>query len=79
MREWGRLLAGGKSELRKGGGWWEWKRLFLRHTQLGDLPGLEGQRRDRRMFEQRILKYVQLDIFEKQLYDYWGIYTKLIN
>ena len=32
------------------------------------------------MFEQRILKYVQLDIFEKfQLYDYWGIYTKLIN
>ena len=31
------------------------------------------------MFEQRILKYVQLDIFEEQLYDYWGIYTKLIN
>ena len=31
------------------------------------------------MFEQRILKYVQLDIFEKQLYDYWGIDTKLIN
>ena len=30
------------------------------------------------MFEQRILKYVHLDI-EKQLYDYWGIYTKLIN
>ena len=62
----------------KGGGWGEWIRLFLRHTQLGDLPGLEGQRRDRRMFEQRILKYVHLDI-EKQLYDYWGIYTKLIN
>ena len=77
MREWGRLLA--DRRIAERGGWWEWKRLFLRHTQLGDLPGLEGQRRDRRMFEQRILKYVQLDIFEKQLYDYWGIYTKLIN